>query len=344
MFVDSKAFDTVDYQILFKKLEYYGIAGNNLRWFENYLKDRQQSISLENNSTKKVTITCGVPQGSILRTLLFLLYVNDLHHASKVLNPIIFADDTNLFFSHSDINLLFEKMNKEITNVSNWFNANKLSLNVKNNKFSFFHKSSKKDNIPLRLPNLNINGFTIERESSIKCLGVSIDENLTWRDYIYTVENKIAKNIGLLYQGKHYLDDNCLKQIYFAHIHAYLNYGNIAWASTHKTKLKKVQSKQKHALRIIFNQSKTSPSEPLFLSLNVVNFYQINIFQSVQFMHKIKNKNVPHIFLKLFDVACHAYPTNFSLINFSVPRTFLKTTRFAISARDPFLWNNCLSK
>ena len=208
----------------------------------------------------------------------------------------------------------------------------------------FFHKSSKKDYTPLRLPNLNINGFTIERESSIKLLGVWIDENLTWRDHIHTVKNKIAKNIGHLYQGKHYLNDNCLKQIYFAYIHAYLNYAIIAWASTHKTGLKKVQSKQKHALRIMFNQSKTSPSEPLFLSLNVLNVYQINIFQSVQFMHKIKNKNVPHIFLKLFDVTCHVYPTNFSLINFSLPQTFPKTTRFAKSARGPLLWNNCLSK
>ena len=103
----------------------------------------------------------------------------------------------------------------------------------------------------MRLPNLNINGFTIEREASTGFLGVWIDENLTWRDNIHTVENKIAKNIGLLYQGKHYLDDNCLKQIYFAYIHAYLNYANIVWASTHKTKLKKVKSKQKHALRII---------------------------------------------------------------------------------------------
>ena len=189
----------------------------------------------------------------------------------------------------------------------------------------------------MRLPNLNINGFTTERKSLIKFLGVWIDENLTWRDYIHIVEDKIAKNIGLLYQAKHYLDDNCFKQIYFACIHAYLNCPNIAWASTHKTKLKKVQGKQKHALRVIFNQSKTSPSEPLFLSLNVLNVYQINIFQSMQFMHKIKNKNVPHIFLKLFDVACHANPTNFSLISFSVPQTFLKTRRFAISARSPLL-------
>ena len=209
MFVDlSKAFDTVDHQILLKKIEYYGIAGNNLRWFENYLPDRQQFVSFEHNSTKKVTVTCGVPQGSILGPLSFLFYLNDLHHASKILNPIMFAGDTNLFFSHSDINILFEKMNIELTNVSNWFNANKLTINVKKTKFCFFHNSSKKENILLWLPNLNINGFTIEHEYSIKFLAVWIDEILTWRDNIYTIENKIAKNIGILYQGKHYHDDN----------------------------------------------------------------------------------------------------------------------------------------
>ena len=114
----------------------------------------------------------------------------------------MFADNTNLFFLHSDINLLFEKINKELTNVSRWFNANKLLLNVKKTKFSFFHKSSKKDNIPLWLPNLNINGFTIERQSSIKFLGVWIDENIIWRDHIHTVENKIAKKYWTLISRK----------------------------------------------------------------------------------------------------------------------------------------------
>ena len=107
----------------------------------------------------------------------------------------MFASDTNLFFSHSDINILFEKINKELMNASNCFNANKLLLNFKKTKFSFSHRSSKKDNIPLRLPNLNINGFTIDCESSVKVLGVWIDENLTWRDHIHTDENKIAKNL-----------------------------------------------------------------------------------------------------------------------------------------------------
>ena len=96
------------------------------------------------DSTKKAAVTCAIPQGSILGNLSFLLYLNGLHNASKVLNPIMFVDDINPFFSHSDINILFEKTNKELANVSNWFNANNLSLNVKKTKYSFFYKSSKK--------------------------------------------------------------------------------------------------------------------------------------------------------------------------------------------------------
>ena len=144
--------------------------------------------------------------------------------------------------------------------------------------------------------------MTVERESSIKFLGVRIDENLIWRGHIQTVENKIAKSIVLLYQRKHYLDENFLKQIYFAYIHACLNYADMPWASTHKSKLKKVQSKQRHALRRILNQSKTSPSKPIFLDLNILNVWQINIFQYVQFMDKIKNKSTSHNFLKIFYV------------------------------------------
>ena len=98
--------------------------------WKRFEEPRKQFISFELNCTEKATVTCGGPQGSISWPLFFLLYVNDLHNASNILNPIMFAEDTNLFFSHSDINVLFEKMNKELPNVSNWFNANKLSLSV----------------------------------------------------------------------------------------------------------------------------------------------------------------------------------------------------------------------
>ena len=133
----SKAFDTVDHKILTKKLELYGIKCCNLEWFESYLSNRKQFITYGDKQTNIETITCGVPQGSILGPLLFLIFVNDLHKVAKYLDPIMFADDTNLFYSPKNITTLFQIVNSESKVVNEWFPANKLSLNAKKNKICF---------------------------------------------------------------------------------------------------------------------------------------------------------------------------------------------------------------
>ena len=158
----SKAFDTDDYSILLKKLKLYGITDKNLAWFQSYLSNRKQYIEIgENSKTDPKYVTCGVPQGSILGPLLFLVYVNDLPNASRLLDPTMFADDTNLFFNHKGIKHLFTVVNNELVNIKDWFTANRLSLNVEKAKYLFFHKPSKKYDIPLRLPKLIINNYEI---------------------------------------------------------------------------------------------------------------------------------------------------------------------------------------
>ena len=176
----SKVFDTGDHTILFKKLEIYGITGANLAWFRNYLTNRKQYTCI-NTDTKinELKVTCGVPQGSSLWPLLFLIYVNDLPSASNLLNTIMFADDTNLFFEHKDISFLFSTVNRELQNINEWFISNKLSLNVKNTKFLIFHKASRRDDLPLLIAKLFINNQVIKRQSSTKCLGILLDENLS---------------------------------------------------------------------------------------------------------------------------------------------------------------------
>ena len=130
----------------------------------------------------------------------------------------------------------------------------------------------------MKLPVLKISGKKIERETAIKFLGVMLHENITWEKHIRTIESKLAKNIGLLYRAKRLLQVKSLKSIYFAYIHSYLNYPNIAWGSTYRIKLKTIYFHQKHAVRIIFNEDKLTHSRPLLRALHALNFYQINLY------------------------------------------------------------------
>ena len=136
----------------------------------------------------------------------------------------MFADDSNFFYSHKNIKGLFYTVNSELEKISQWFKANKLSINIKKTKFTLFHKNSFKDETPLKLPALMIGNNNIERKSSIKFLGVMLDEHISWTHHVKTVENKIAKNIGLLYRVSRFLNEDSFKTVYFSYIHYYLNY------------------------------------------------------------------------------------------------------------------------
>ena len=205
--------------------------------------NRLQCIQTDENSrTEFCVVKCGVSQGSILGPLLFLFYVNDLKNSSSVLDPITFADDTNLFYTHSNIQKLFSTMNEELASINQWFTSNKLSLNAKKTKFSFFHKPSKKDDIPLMLPKLTISNHVIKRLKFFKFLGVLLAENLIWTEHIKRTEKKIAKNLGLLYKARPFLERNVLLALNYSYIPTYINYSNVAWGSTCRTNVKKINS------------------------------------------------------------------------------------------------------
>ena len=145
IFLDlSKAFDTINHSILIKKLEYYGIRGVALKWFENYLANRKQIVKYNDTKSEAMTITSGVPQGSILGPLLFLLYINDIQNCSKLVSKILFADDTNIFHSHSCLKELNLIMQDEINKIADWISSNKLSLNTSKTKFILFKSSNKR--------------------------------------------------------------------------------------------------------------------------------------------------------------------------------------------------------
>ena len=341
VFIDlSKAFDTVDHKILISKLYHYGIKGKTISWLKNYLQHRSQCVSLgyENSDFKEVK--CGVPQGSILGPLLFLLYVNDIYNTSDILKFVLFADDTNIFYSHHDVHTLFNTFNQELKQLEDWFKANRLSLNVDKTKYTLFHKLSQADNLPLKLPNLTINNKNITRENSIKFLGIVLDQNISWNEHIRIVENKISKNIGLLYKAKYLLNKHCVKSIYFAFIHTYVNYANIAWASTYHSKIRNIHRKQKLASRIIFNADRYTSGESIMQKLGILSVYKLNIFQTLVFMFKVRKGISPRVFIEEIKKINHRYPTRHSKDCFTLPKIKSSFGKFSMSYRGPYLWNS----
>ena len=341
VFIDlSKAFDTVDHTILIEKLQYYGIKGTNLEWLKSYLRNRKQYIHSEGVAKQLLDIKCGVPQGSILGPLLFLIYVNDFNKASNLLRHIMFADDTNLFLADKNINILFNNMNIELQKVSSWFKSNKLSLNINKTKWTIFHPAAKKRLIN-ELPSLTIDTVLIKKEKVTKFLGVYIDENWTWKHHINAISSKISKSIGILYKAREFLTRNNLKQLYFSFIHCYINYANIVWASTHKSKLEGIYRHQKHAARLINFKHHTSHAIPLLRDLNAFSVFQQNIYNVLCFMYKCKNRLCPKILSNIYIVKSE---NKYTMRNrfISEPRCRTSVSRFCITYRAPYLWNKII--
>ena len=272
---------------------------------------------------------------------MFLLFINDFPK-STLLNSIIFADDTSLFFSNKNLNQLLEFVNSELIKIHKWFQINKLSLNAKKTKYVIFHKQKMNQALIGNLPKLSINKTAIERESSVNFLGVILDEKLNWENQINSVETKISKNIAILYKASKYLNFKSLKQIYFSLIHSHISYANICWASTFKTKLNGIWLKQKHVACIIFRQNQMCHSRPLLNEIGALNVYQINIMQITKFVFNSKLNLNPKIFSGYFTPVNHAYSTRYSHLNFKLPSSVNAPT-FSITLRGPKIWNHLLN-
>ena len=170
------------------------------------------------------------------------------------------------------------------------------------------------------------------------------NEHIAWNDHIHAIEKKLAKNIGLLYRARQFLDKESLKTIYFSYIHSYLNYANIAWASTYFTKLKTIHYQQKHAARIIFNEVNLIHSRPLLQSLNALNIYQINSYHHANFMYKFQTNQTQKMFNIAFEKPTHKYPIQFSETKFKYKKYSLTSTKHSFSGRGSKIWNQFLTK
>ena len=340
LFIDlSKAFDTIDHNILLDKLYRYGIRGIAFKLMQSYLKNRKQFVSIDNNNSSMTTVKCGVPQGSILGPLLFIIYINDIVNVSNILNMVLFADDTNLFLTGNKIEEITLILNVELCKLSRWFKLNELSLNISKTNYIVFRQKNKKLS---NVPDILIDNNKIDMVHSSKFLGVIINERLTFCDHIKLIKQKISKSLGILKYVRYKLSHTILRSLYFTLINPYYEYCNLVWSSNRY--VGEIVTLQKKAVRIICGANWNDHTLPLFKKMCILRVDEIHRLQLACFMFKVHHKMLPLCFIEMFtlNAAVHTHNTRqFQHYHVVSRRTNIMDSTVRIAGAK--LWNNLSS-
>ena len=285
--INKKAFDTVNHRILPSKMEHYGIRGCGLEWFKAYLSNRKQYVSVNGSNSNLLPITCGVPQGSVLGPLLFLVYINDLPNTPRRLTFYLFAVDTNIYYESKDLSDLIKIVNKELRLVKKWLDANKRSLNIGNTNYITFQSSS--INVSSG-SDIKIGKKHIKRVKFVKFLGLLLDEHLIWKYHLSELSKKLARTFVMFFKIRNLLPLDVLICLYNALFLSFLQYGLIIWDQTHASYVDPVFKLQKKAFRAISFRPRMSPSLPIFNYIKLLKLSESFELRLLTFVFDSVNK------------------------------------------------------
>jgi len=288
-----KAFDSVNYEILFKKLVKYGIRGHALNLIKSYLTNRKQCVKVENVKGQVFisdlsAVTCGVPQGSVLGPLLFLLYVNDLQNVSQLFHTITYADDTNLFMAGPQLETLCNTANAELRKLKEWFDCNRLCVNIAKTCFQLY--TSKVYDF---VPKLQINNEDIKREPLVKFLGVLVDEQLSFKPHIEYIARKVAIAIGFMYRGRDLMNREQLILIYNTLVLPHLSFSSIVWGINFVTNLNRLRILQKRAARVVLGLGYIDHVSHRFREIGISPLCELINLRCMVLIYKIKHGIAP---------------------------------------------------
>jgi hypothetical protein len=264
----QKAFDTVDHEILLEKLCHYDIRGRMHDWFKSYLSGRTQFTAIGQIHSKPENINFGVPQGSVLGPILFLIYMNDICNAVHGPKVKLFADDTNMFVKADNLNSLNIECNHYLAELNAWFLDNRLSLNIEKTVYLLFQPNFRKWRT--NSLDLTIDGLKINQAISSKYLGIIIDERLNWLEHIDYVYKKLIKFIGIFYKLRNKMPNNCLKNLYFALVYPHLLFGIELYMNTFKSYFERLSVLNNKFLRILQREKIETPVKSLYANYNIL--------------------------------------------------------------------------
>jgi len=339
IFLDfTKAFDTISHEILLNKLYQYGIRGRPLDWFKSYLKNRKQFVNYKGINSDTQEITFGVPQGSVLGPLLFLIYINDLPSTLKHCGAVLFADDSNLYHSHSNKKDLVSEINQDLIALNNWCKTNKLLLNIEKTHFVCFNDDDEKEE---QIKYLMIGNDKIYNKTSTEFLGMIIDQKLNWHEQIIKIKKKLASQIYIINRAKNFLSKDNLKLLYNSLVLPYLTYGITLWGESHSTYLNILVKQQKRVIRIISKKGYRDHTHELFRDLKILKLKDLYKHHTSMTMFRVKNGIIPKplriVFTRNQDV--HGYNTR-NKKNYRIPKHKSATFHKSIMHMGPSLWSN----
>ena len=340
IFIDfKKAFDTVDHDILLYKLECYGIRGLANDFFRSYLTNRLQYTVINGVNSDLRTVSCGVPQGSVLGPLFFLLYINDLYRSIGCNNVRLYADDTAIITNNHDLNYAQEQAKELFTKLYHWCIANKLSINSDKTNFVLFHMKNKP--VPRNFTCITTEAMQINRVKSVQYLGMLLDENLYWHEHIDQTCASLVKFFGIFNHVKHFVSLRIARQLYFAFIYSRIQYGIEAYGSCAKETISKLQIIQNKLLKLLLKWDRRTPTDFVHHRLSILKVSDVHSAKILSFVNECRSRRVPDIFVEYF----RTRETGLNLRNKSsldIPwaRTNMGLSRCDV--RGARLWNNHL--
>ena len=333
----SKAFDCVDHDILLEKLDGYGVRGTALKFFESYLSNREQYVSLQGTHSTTRYITKGVPQGSVLGPLLFLIYIYDFPECNNFFKFTLFADDSTLTSSFPNTSLpnIHQILTTELADIDHWLRRNKLKINADKSYFIVYSYRN-----TYSIPPVQLGQDTIQQTNCTKFLGLHLDQHLRFDDHLQHVSSKVSKTIGILYKLNNKLPDYILKTLYNSLILPYLTYGIEAWYAAPEFLSSKIFVLQKKSIRAIHNLPYNAHTHDYFKHDNILKVSDLYKVQSCSYLYSYINSEDNEIHSRLHTHSnIHEHNTR-NRNNLVVPRYTRTRSQSSFLYQSITEWNN----
>ena len=333
----SKAFDLVNHSILTSKLQSYGIRGIAIELIRSYLSNRSQYTKIEHAKSDIKNIMCGVPQGSVLGPLFFLIFVNDMQNCTSA-QLRLFADDTNIFISHKDPQIIKQKAEQCLNDIIKWLTANRLLLSEEKTNYSIFMPRNK--DIPDTLNSININGKTILRTDSCKYLGLILDDKLTFKNHIDLLCKDLIKVISAFRIIKEWVPNKHKLKLYYAYFHSKLLYALEIYGTSANKYIRRIEVLQHRAIKVLFSLDYFTPSTYLYSKYKILPIRDLYSLKVAKFMYNQFNNKNNNVFSDYFETIAHVdYPNTRNRFKLRIPRTKTAMGTKMIKTSGAQIWN-----